>query len=209
MNVIVFGATGGIGRALVAQAVAEDHRVTAFVRAGGQTGELPANATIVTGDVTDPDAVREAIKGHDAVLCALGAPLSSKAHVRARGTANIVTAMHSGGVRRLICVSALGVGDSRDMLPWSYKYVLIPLFMRKLYADHALQEQHITQSGLDWTIVRPGVLNDGPRTGTYRIGFTSEERPSSSKISRADVADFMIRELTANVHLHGTPCLAY
>ncbi|MEO1198574.1 MAG: SDR family oxidoreductase [Pseudomonadota bacterium] len=209
MNVIIFGATGGIGHALVVQAVAGGHRVTAFIRAGGQTTDALVNATIATGDVIDPDAVRDAVKGQDAVLCALGAPLSSNADVRARGTANIVAAMHAGSVRRLICVSALGVADSRDMLPWTYKYVLIPLFMRKLYADHALQEQHITQSGLDWTIVRPGVLSDGPRTGTYRAGFTSQERPSSPKISRADVADFMIRELTANVHLHGYPCLAY
>lgn len=209
MKVIIFGATGGIGRQLVTQTLALGHDVTAFARfRGGQAG-LQNNVAIVAGDVTDAETVHDAIKGQNAVLCALGAPLSSKAQVRAHGTANIIAAMQKADVSRLICVSALGVGDSQDLLPWSYKYVIIPLFMRKLYADHSLQEQHLAQSGLNWTVVRPGVLNDGPKTGSYRIDFTSDNRPSSPKVSRADVADFMVKQLNTNAHIQQQLCLAY
>lgn len=185
------------------------HDVTAFARSRAGQASSAGNVSTITGEVTDPDRVQEAIQDHDAVLCALGAPLSSRAQVRAQGTENIASGMQKAGVTRLICVSALGVGESRDLLPWHYRFVIIPLFMRRLYNDHTLQEHHITESGLDWTIVRPGVLSDGPRTGRYRIGFTREDRPSAPKVSRADVADFMVKELTANAHVHQRRCIAY
>lgn len=209
MRLCIIGATGGIGRELVKQSLDLSHEVTAFARSESTLGSLPNGARTVAGDVADLGAVRGVIDGQDAVLCALGAPLLDRSRIRARGTANIVAAMQRANVNRLICVSALGVGDSRDFLPWSHKYILIPLFMRRLYADHTQQEQLISESSLDWTIVRPGVLGDGPKTETFRAGFSVADRPLHPKISRADVAHFMLKQLESTTYVHQRPCLAY
>ena len=190
MKLIVFGATGTIGRHLVDQALSQNHQVTAFARSPGEFGQSHETLQMVEGDVLDPASVKSAIEGHDAVLCALGMPLMNKEKLRGNGTRNIIRAMEENGVRRLICLSALGAGDSRDILPIQYKYLLIPLLMRHLYADHELQESYVKESPLDWVIVRPGNFSKGKYTGSYRHGFAAADRSLKLKIAHADVADF-------------------
>ena len=154
MKVLIFGATGATGRHLVEQALSQGHVVTAFARSPGKL-EGHAQLHIIQGDVLNAASVERAVRGQEAVLCALGAPAANKTTVRADGTRNIIRAMEKAQVKRFVCQSSLGFGDSRDILPWHFKYILVPLLLRHAFADHALQEAVIKQSLLDWTIVRP------------------------------------------------------
>jgi len=209
MKLLVFGSTGGTGRELVKQALAQGHEVTAYARHPAKLGDKKhPSLQVARGDVLDPVAVEQAVAGHDAVLCAIGAG-AGRTTLREEGTRNIVRAMEKGGVRRLVCQSSMGVGDSRANLGFLTKYVIVPVFLRHAFADHERQEAVVKASALDWTIVRPPHLKDGPHTGTYRHGFPTTDTGIQGKISRADVADFMLKQLTDNTYLHQTPGVSY
>jgi uncharacterized protein YbjT (DUF2867 family) len=208
MHVTVFGATGGIGRSLISQLLEEGYNVTAFTRDRTRLPQDAAALNIVEGDVLDPGAVRSAIEGAEAVVCALGMPLFNREQLRTKGTAVIVRVMEQVGVNRLICLSSLGTGDSHPVLPPRYRWFIAPLFMRRLFQDHEGQEAVVRASGLDWTIVRAGSFKDGTRTGAYRYGFTEPLPSLSYKIVRADVADFMVRQLSDDTYLHAAPALS-
>src|SRR5687767_14582281 len=186
MKIAIFGATGSVGRKAVNQALDERHVVTAFVRDGSKLGVQDTDLRIVEGDVADLVSVEEAVKGQEAVLCVLGA--GRKGNIRSEGTKNIITAMKNKGVRRLICQSTLGAGDSRPDLNFWWKYVMFGLLLRPAYADHQRQEEFVRQSDLDWTIIRPAAFTDGPRTGKYKHGFSNDDKTLTLKIARADVA---------------------
>lgn len=207
MNIIIFGATGSVGRHMVSQASAAGHKVTAFGRTAGKLAKDHPNLRTVAGDVLDPEAVAAAVKGHDAVVCAIGAGRNGV--VRARGTANIIEGMRRHGVRRLICQSTLGAGDSVVHLNFFWKYIMFGLLLRPAFADHAEQERLVMASGLDWTIVRPAAFTDGPATGAYKHGFSASEKRLTLKISRADVAAFMLAQLADDTYLRKTPGLSY
>ena len=207
MKVIIFGATGNIGRQVVNQALAQAHTVTAFTRDTEKVGVQHENLQITQGDVLDPISVKKAIQGHEAVLVSIGA--GRKGSVRSEGTLNIINAMKKTGVQRLICQSTLGVGDSRANLNALWKYIMFGLLLRPAYADHVEQENHVRQSNLDWTIVRPAAFIDGEHTGHYRHGFASTDKTTKLKISRNDVADFMLKQLFDNTYLHQSPGLSY
>jgi putative NADH-flavin reductase len=209
MKLFILGATRGTGRRLIEQALDKGHQVTAFVRDPAKLGIKHANLQIVQGDVMDLIAVEQAVKGQDVVLSAIGVPPSSKDPIRAEGTRNIIRAMEKIGVRRFISLSSHGVGDTREMLPFLYKYFIVPIFLRRVFADHEVQEDYIKQSRLDWTIVRPTALTDGQRTGAYRQGVPVTEKNLKKKISRADVADFMLRQLAEDTYLRKTPTISY
>ena len=207
MKLIIFGATGTVGRHLVEQALDQGHDVTAFARHPDALKLDHDNLTRRVGDVLNADEVKAAVLGHDAALIALGA--GRKGTVRAAGTRNIVNAMRSDGPHRLVCETTLGVGDSRPLLNFFWKRIMFGLLLRPAYADHVEQEAIIRDSDLDWVIVRPGAFIDGPVTGTYKHGFPVTEKNLTLKIARADVADFMLRQLTDNTYLHRTPSLSY
>jgi putative NADH-flavin reductase len=124
------------------------------------------------------------------------------------GTRTIVRAMEKFGVRRLVCQSSLGVADSRGRLGFLYNFFIIPLFLRNLFVDKALQERIIRESGLEWVIVRPTALTNGPRKGSYRVGSSIGHWFFPSKISRADTADFMLKQISSDDYLRQTPGLA-
>jgi putative NADH-flavin reductase len=145
--------------------------------------------------------------GHDAVVSTLGAGLNGT--VRSEGTHNIIRAMEKANVRRFISQSSLGVGDSRTNLNFYWKHIMFGLLLRKAYADHGKQEQYIRESSLDWTIVRPGALKEGPLTNTYRHGFGPTVRDITLEISIADTADFMVQQIEDTTYLSGTPALSY
>ena len=205
MKLIIFGATGGTGRQLLKQALELGHDVTAYTRHPEKLKKLHNKLKIVPGDVLDLNSVSRAIQLQNAVLCALGAPAMNKTMLRTYGIQNIIHAMQEAGLRRLVCESALGVGNSREMLPFHYKYLIAPLLLRHVFADHEAQENHIKKSKLDWIIVRPAALNDGSQTGAYRHGFSKTDKPVQLKISRADVAGFMLKQLTNDAYLHQSP----
>ena len=209
MKLVIFGVTGTIGRQLVDQAHSQGHRVTAFARSPEKFGRTNENLRVAQGDVLDPASVKSAVQGQDGALCALGMPMVNKENLRANGTKNIIRAMQETGVNRFVCLSALGAGDSRDILPIHFKHLIIPLVMRHLYADHELQESYAKDSRLDWVIVRPGSFSNGKYTGAYRHGFTAVDRSLKLKVSAADVADFMLKQLIDDTYLRQTPSLSY
>ena len=207
MRVLVFGATGTVGWELVTQALEMGHTVSAFARDPSKLEIRHPSLEIIEGDVMDSALVDQAVAGHDAVLVALGAGV--KGQVRSAGTLNIIQAMQKSNVRRLICLSTLGVGDSRAHLNFYWKYIMFGMLLRAAFADHVAQEEHVMRSGLEWTIVRPAAYTDGERTGNYRHGFPAAAKGLKLKISRADVADFALKQLADGSCLHETPGVSY
>jgi len=199
MKLIIFGATGGTGLQVVQQALELGHTVTAFVRNPGQVSFSHERLTLVAGDVLDSARVQSAMQGQEVVMCALGAKAKNQDKLRARGTKNIIAGMHEEKVRRLICLSALGCGESHTLLPFHYKYLICPFFLKHVYRDHEVQETYVRESKLDWTIIRPAALTDGQLTRTYLHGELAAKQPLKMKISRADVADLMLNQVSKNV----------
>ena len=196
MKVVIFGATGKTGIELVKQSLEKGHVVTAFVRDPARLAIENENLTFVTGDVFDPISVAQAIKDQDAVICALGAGSElKKTTVRTTGTINIIHGMQENDVKRLMVVTAMGVGESWDTLSFVNK-LFFAILLKSSRDDHEAQEAAVKESGLDWTIIRPSGLTESPRTGVYDVG---EHIPATtSKIARADVADLILKELEQN-----------
>lgn len=209
MRVLVFGASGRTGRELVTQALGQGHRVTAFVRDPAKLISRSPDLALIPGDVVDLAAVHQAVRGQDAVISALGASTPFRRDPRlVDGVRNIVSTMEQMGVRRLVYVSYLGVHDGRSQLSLLGRYLVAPL-ARAVVADHEAKEALIRQSGLEWVIVRPPLLTNGPRTGEYRSGQNIEAKSLISRISRADVADFMLRQLCDDTYVRRAPALMY
>ena len=209
MKLIIFGATGTIGRQVVQQALEQGHHVTAFARTPSKLDIQHPNLSLFQGDVMSLSAVEQAMQGQDAVVCALGAGAKFNNTVRSAGTKQIIQAMEQSGLKRLICQSTIGTGESWGNLNFYWKYIMFGFILRHVLADHQLQERYVKQSNLDWTIIRPGAFIDGPRTGQYRHGFATNDKTSQLKISRADVADFILNQLSTDLYLGKTPSLSY
>lgn len=207
MKILIFGATGTVGRELVTQALEMGHAVTAFARDPSKLEIKHPSLEIIEGGVMDSALVDRAVAGHEAVLVALGAGI--KGQVRSTGTLIIIQAMQRNGVRRLVCLSTLGVGDSRANMNFYWKYIMFGMLLRGAFADHVSQEEHVIRSELDWTIVRPAAYTDGERTGNYRHGFPATAKALKLKISRADVADFVLAQLADDSYVHMTPGVSY
>ena len=209
MKLLIFGATGSVGRQVVKQALEQGHTVTAFARNPAKLDIQHAQLEFFQGDVLDLPAVEQAVREQDAVVCTLGSGQSLTGTVRSEGTRNIIQAMQQIGVRRFICQTTLGTGDSWGSLNFYWKYIMFSLILRNVFADHERQEDYVRQSHLDWTIVRPGAFIEGERTGQYRHGFPGTDNTTQLKISRADVADFIMNQLSNQSYLHQTPSLSY
>jgi len=208
MKLLIIGSTGGTGRELVKQALEQGYEVTAFARTPSKLGISHHNLCIAQGDVTDQASVEAAVAGQDAVLCALGTRVIRKNTIQSEGTRNIIQAMQRTGVKRLVVETSLDLGDSRGQLGFLFAHVIRATLLRNIFEDKELQERIVRESGLDWTIVRPAMLNDGPRTGKYRAGFSASDK-IARKISRADVADFMLKQTASKDFLRQTPGLSY
>jgi putative NADH-flavin reductase len=206
MNVLIFGATGDTGRELIKQALEQGHTVTGFSRHADELRDEFPKIQAVQGDVADMANVEKAVQGQDAVLSALGSSSLKRNPALVKGVENIVKAMEQHHVRRLVYQSSLGVGDSRERVGFLIRYIIIPLVLRNAIADHEAKEHIIKQSNLDWVIVRPAGLTNDPRTGEYRAG---EDIEFGARIARADVADFMLKQLTNDTYLKKTPGISY
>ncbi|OLE27854.1 MAG: hypothetical protein AUG44_09070 [Actinobacteria bacterium 13_1_20CM_3_71_11] len=207
MKLTIFAATGGIGRRILDQAVAAGREVTAVVR---DPAKVPHNVRTFTADLSAPDpaVLESAVAGADAVLSGLGPRSRAEAGVTAAGTRAIVEAMRATGVRRIVVVSAAPVGTvaspGRPNPPrhdpgdgFFMRHLFSPVIgavLREHYADLALMEELLRDSGLDWTVVRPPRLTDKPLTGTYRTAYGRNIR-GGALVSRADVAHYMLHAL--------------
>ena len=203
MKVLIFGATGATGQCLMKQALELGHEVTAFARNPSAIASSDHDRlSVVRGDVLEPDSVNTAMVGQDAVLCALGVKSFSATTVLSTGTKNIVAAMEKSGTRRIVCESSLGVGDSKNQTGFIFGKIIVPLVFKNLFEDKDRQESELRQSNLNWVIVRPARLTDDPQKGEYRV--VTDNSKVGIKISRADVAAFMLEQLTNDQYLKKT-----
>ncbi len=209
MKLAIFGASGRTGRPLVEQALAAGHEVTALVRTPGSFPIEHERLNIIAGSVEDAAKGEEAVKGADAVLMVLGHTKTSNKDVLTVGTRNIVNAMKKHGVQRLVNLTGAGVRDPQDRPKFVDKvfgFALARLQPDLLRASEN-QTKAIQNSDLDWTIVRGPRLTEGPRTGKYRVGYIGKD--SGTQASRADVADFMLKQVTDNTYLRKMPVVSY
>ncbi|MFE2701461.1 NAD(P)-dependent oxidoreductase [Streptomyces mirabilis] len=193
MKLTVFGATGGIGQEIVRQALDSGHQVTAVVRDPARLTVTGAGLEVFRADLTDPQALRPAVAGRDAVLSGLGARSRKDAGIATRLTRTVLGAMEAEGVRRLLVVSAGPVGPDPEGAALADRAArgLVSLILKDVYADLAAMEGELARSATDWTVVRPPRLQNKPVTGSYRTvvaGFPLKGR----FIGRADVAHAML-----------------
>ncbi len=199
MKIAVFGATGGTGLNIVDQALAAGHEVQALVRNPARLSAAAQAPHIIVGDVLDPKKVAATVQGVAAVVVSLGSRSDSPENTVSAGTQNIITAMQATGIKRLVVITSLGVGDSKNQVPLAFRLVMKTV-MRKRMIDKERQEHFVRESGLDWIILRPGELRDTPATGEYTYG--TDQTIRAQAISRADLAAFAIQQFTQDEFLH-------
>ena len=205
MNVLVVGAAGKTGRLVVERAVAAGHQVTAFVRDGARYA-APAAVQIRWGDATDPAAVGQAMGGQDAVITVIAGKTPWRTTTLEQTAARAsVAAAKQHGTSRIIAVSAIGVGDSIAHAPLLVRRLLLPTFLRGSTADKTAMEQVVKQGGVPYVLVRPAVLTDRPAVNATRVLTGSEK---GRQISRADLAAFVVEQLTADTYLNRAVTIA-
>ena len=202
MKIAVFGATGGTGRQFVTQALAAGHQISALVRTPSKLDITEPGLTVIQGDVLQAADVARTLTGADVVFCTLGSGSGGSDQAVSQGTANIIAAMQAQGLGRLVIISSLGVGDSRDQVPFFFK-VLMKTVLRNAMQEKEIQEKAVMESGLAWTIVRPGGLGDGPAKGSYTISM--DRVTSGGQVSRGDVAAFALKQFSEETYVGKTP----
>jgi putative NADH-flavin reductase len=208
MKLLIIGASRGIGWQLLEQSLKAGHVVTAMAR-HPQKSPQHERLNEVAGDILDASQVQQAVAGQEAICLTVGVGVTFKpVTVFSQGTKNVLAAMAEHGVRRLVCVTGIGAGDSKGHGGFLYDRLFNPLLLKTIYEDKDRQEALIRGSDTDWTIVRPGFLTNGSLTGNYRV-ITDLRGVTASKISRADVAHFILLELSGNRYLGQTPLLTY
>ncbi|MEV1202700.1 NAD(P)-dependent oxidoreductase [Microbispora rosea] len=218
MRVTVFGASGRTGRLVVERALARGHDVTAVTRApasvaGGAGPRHPGRLEILRGDVGDLASVREAVRDRDVVLSLVAPPLARhvlrSTSLYSEAGRNLVRAMRTTASGRLITVSSAGVVDGDPSHPPLYRLVLKPLlFDRALYRDMRIMEKEVEDSRLEWIVVRASGLTNRPPTGRYRVGLGRLPQ-GGSRVSRADLADFLIAQFDGTTYVGEHPTVAY
>ena len=212
MRLLIIGATGPAGREIVSQASAQGHEVTALVRDASKAAFAPAVKTVV-GDVLDLSSLKKALAGQEAVISSLGSSASGPFKAMtllSEGTRNLVAAMQAQNVNRLVCITGVGAGESKGHGPWYYNWLIQPLMLRGVYEDKTRQEEIVRDSGLDWTLVRPALLTNGPAKGLTAVrALTQLAGVHVSTISRADLAAFCLRDLADRRYLRQAPVISY
>jgi putative NADH-flavin reductase/uncharacterized protein YciI len=196
MRILVIGATGGTGREVVRQALLKGLQVNALARSGSDAATLLPGADIIEGDALNSEVVAEALTGCNAVISALGTKLAPFHEETLLSTATrvLINVMQKQGITRLICITGIGAGDSHGHGGFLYDHIAQPLLLSSTYHDKNRQEDEIRNSGLDWTIVRPTNLTNGPATDSVRA-LTDLSDFHGGSIARSDVASFLITEL--------------
>ena len=209
MKIAIIGASRGIGRSLVDHALEEGHQVTALARRPGRLESAHNRLTVVEGDILDAASVKQALDGQEAVCTTIGlGPTRKPVMVFSEGIRNVIAGMQANGVRQLACVTGIGRGDSKNHGGFFYDKIINPLLLKTIYADKDREETVVRASGVDWVIVRPGFLTNGPLTGQYRV-ITDLTGITAGKISRNDVAHFILKELVDENYINQTPLLTY
>jgi putative NADH-flavin reductase len=209
-KLLVIGASGGIGLQCVREALRRGYEVRAFSRAARNIAITDARLETVNGDATSARDVCAALVGIDVVILALGIPVGPQmvlgpVRLFSDATRIVVDAMREIGIRRLICVTGYGAGDSRSSIGCLQR-IAFEAVLGRAYADKDVQEQIIRASDLDWVIVRPGILTNAPKTGRYKV-LRDASAWRNGLIARSDVAEFMVGQVESNAYLRATPAI--
>ena len=205
-RVLIVGATGGTGRQLVARALERGYAVTAFVRDPARLGISHPQLTVVQGDVLDVGSVEKAMRGQEAVLSALGHKrFFYPTRILSQGTRNILSAMETHGVSRFVCETSMGIGDSAGRMGLYYTFFVLPVILPFYFWDKTRQERVIAASSVEWVLVRPGALTNGDSRGGSRHGRGVGSFLWTVRISRADVAEFMLDQVESDTYLRSAP----
>jgi uncharacterized protein YbjT (DUF2867 family) len=208
-KILILGATGPTGRQIVAQATARGYDVTALVRSPEKALDL-TGVKLVVGDARDEKVLRRALIGRGAVISALGTPASPFREVTFLSTATqaLVSAMKTEQVSRLIAITGIGAGDTRGHGGFAFDKLIYPLLLRNVYADKNRQEAIVRNSDLDWTIVRPSILNNKPARGTVRT-LTDLGQFHGGSIAREDVAKFVVDQIEKDTWRRKSPLITW
>jgi putative NADH-flavin reductase len=211
-HVLIIGASKGIGFEVVRGALASGHNVRAFARSANRIKLAHPHLEKRRGDALNPEDIQSALNGMDIVIQALGIGLGphmifGPVRIFSDATRILVPAMETAGIKRLVCITGFGAGDSRASVGCAQRIPFRIVFGRA-YDDKDVQERIIRNSRLDWTIVRPGVLTNGTRTGRYRV-LDRPDQWQNGLISRADVADFLVRQINDDTYVGKAPVLIY
>lgn len=212
MKIVVFGATGIVGKAVVNEALKKGHEVTVLTRNARKVTIRHEHLHIVEGNVADKNVVRTVLKDQEAVIQTLG--IGGKGDGKPTSIVSeankiIMTEMEQMNVKRLIAISVIGAGDSLTFLPWIYRKLVLPLFMKWFQAvidDKNRMEPMIKRSGLDWTIVRCTTVKERPATG--KVNATLDGKGLKFSISASDMAVFIVNQLTDNSFLKQNPTIS-
>ena len=209
MRIAIIGASRGIGAELLKAAIEEGHEVTVLVRDLAKLNISTPGLKVVTGDILDPSSVAAAIAGQEAICVCVGIPPTRKpVDVFSRGIQNILAAIGTESNQKLILITGIGAGDSKGHGGFFYDRIINPLLLGTSYADKDRAESILKASNVDWLIVRPGFLTNGSRTGTYQV-IENLSGVMAGKISRADVADFILKQLASPTCFGKTPLVTY
>ena len=209
MNLVVFGATGETGRWIADRAVQAGHEVTAFVRDPGRMHVVHDRVKVVRGDVLDAASVDGAVAGQNAVLSALGSSARNPAPVLSTGVRHILDAMERHHVRRIVALSAAGaLGESAGFLFGNLGLRIFRMWLPEVYREHRKMLVELQPRDVDWTAVRAVLLTNATPKGHYRVAVEGIPR-WGFRISRADVAEFMVRQLTSDEFVRKMPAIAY
>ena len=209
MKFTIFGATGGTGKQLVEQALAAGNHVVAYVRNPSKLEFKHKYLTIVEGELADQMMIEQVVSGADAVISVLGPRGDSKDKPITRGMQNMIDAMNKYGVRRLIVSSTLSVKDPNDLPDFKAKVLvnLVKFTMRAAYEEIISVAETVRKSDLDWTILRLTTLNNNPKSGRVRVGYLGKGEVGL-RISRADLAEFMLKQVKDIKYLQHSPVIS-
>src|ERR687890_676509 len=185
MKVLIIGATGATGQILMREALAQGHEVTALARNPSALAPEDHRLRVLQGNALDVSSMEAAVVGQDAVLLALGTRSSRPTTLFSESTHNVIGAMDKHGVRRLVCITGIGAGDSKGHVGFLYDRIIRPFVVRNVYEEKERQEEAIKQSDLDWVLVRPARVTDKRATGEYKV-FLSGDSYKATTISRED-----------------------
>lgn len=209
MKLVIIGGTGKTGKELLKQGLEAGHSITALVRNPKKVRIHHPNLEIQQGNVLNTADLEGIFEGKDAVLSALGHKrFLGPTKILSTGTTNILQAMKTAKVSRFICITSMGINDNRFRLGLYYTLFVIPFIVFFYFRDKALQERLIMESSASWTIVRPGQLTNGKKRTKYRQGKLGSYL-LTKMISRASVADFMLKQLDSTIYLRKTVCIVH
>ncbi len=209
MNILIIGGSRGIGKALLETALEENFNVTVLARVPGKIEISHPRLRVVPGDVLDTQSIEAAASEQDAICSCIGVPITFKpVELFSNAASNIVAIVKQNPGQKYVAVTGIGAGDSKGHGGFLYDVIFKPLLLKSIYADKDREEKIIKSSGVDWMVVRPAGLTNDKRTGSYRI-VNDLRGVTARRISRKDVADFILKQLNKPTQFGKTPLLTY